>query len=555
MAVIDGKYEVLSQRVLEPDQTLLSVTAPDGGTLTIVWFDLATPEAEAEFERYRQLLRTLKRKNLAAVHDIVSRPGAHYVAWYPAEALPPAAAGEEVRSALKSYNYAVEQADLRMTPDGEKVYALAFGETELPPDPAPPPPQKRDTRTLLERLPRWALRWGLGGLLGLLGVILLSLSFQLSINDRLVTLPDLRGENVNAAAQRLYEQGLEVALTPDASEQEAFSVLESDPAAGDTLRPGQSVRLSYALPPNQVALVEVPQVRGSTFSSEIQTRLEEAGLRLGNVAYIHTNVAEGVILAQSKEENSQANEGTPVHLLVSEGPSAEQTFVLDLVGRPLEEATVLARLAGITLSEPDRRPDTLSPPGTVLDQSIPPLTPVDQREAVLRLTVAGETAAEDSTVPSLIGMSRAEAERVAQEAGYTLTFEELSNENESSNLPTGVIDQTPAPGRESADGELSALLNIRPVAVPRPAVSVGRYEFNPRDIPYTFRVERGIPDITARITATTLTGRTFDVVRERTVSGGDRISGSWLTRAPGPVTFQLYLGSDTAPYDELTVNP
>ena len=555
MAVIDGKYEVLSQRALEPDQTLLSVTAPDGGTLNIVWFDLATPETEAEFERYRQLLRTLKRKDLAAVHDIVSRPGAHYVAWYPPEGLPPAAAAEEVRSVLNSYHYALEQADLRMTPDGEKVYALAFGETKLPPDPAPPPPQKRDTRTLAERLPCWALRWGAGGLLGLLGVILLVSSFRLSINDRLITLPDLRGENVNAAAQRLYEERLEVALTPDASEQTAFSVLESDPDAGDTLRPGQQVRLSYALPPDQVALVEVPQVRGGTFSDEVQTRLEEAGLRLGNVAYVHTNVAEGVILAQSKEENSQANEGTPVHLLVSEGPSAEQTFVLDLVGLPLEEATVLARLAGVTLSEPDRRPDAFSPPGTVLSQSIPPLTPVDQREAVLRLTVAGEAVAESSAVPSLIGMSRAEAERVAREAGYTLTFEELSNENESSNLPTGIIDQTPAPGSDSAGGEINALLNIRPVAVPRPLVSVGRYEFNPRDIPYTFRVERGIPDISARITATTLTGRTFDVVRERTVSGGDRISGSWLTRAPGPVTFRLYLGSGAAPYDELTVNP
>ena len=444
MAVIDGKYEVLSQRVLAKDQTLLSVTAPDGGALTIVWFDLATPEVEAEFERYRQLLRTLKRKNLAAVHDIVSRPGAHYVAWYPPESLPPATAGEEIRSVLGSYHYAAEQADLRMAPDGEKVYALAFGETKLP-DPAPPPPQKRDTRTLLERLPPWALRWGIGGLLGLIGIILLSLSFQLSINDRLVTLPDLRGENVNAAAQRLYEERLTVTMTPDASEQTAFSVLESAPGAGDTLRPGQAVRLSYALPPNQVALVEVPQVRGGTFSGEVQTRLEEAGLRLGEVAYIHTNVAEGVILAQSQAENSQANEGTPVHLLVSEGPSAEQTFVLDLVGRPLEEATVLSRLAGITLSEPDRRPDTLSPPGTVLDQSIPPLTPVDQREAVLRLTVAGEDVAEERIVPSLIGMSRDEAERVAEESGYTLTFEELANENESSNLPTGIIDQTPAP--------------------------------------------------------------------------------------------------------------
>ena len=554
MAVIDGKYEVLSQRVLAKAQTLLSVTAPDGQALTLVWFDLAAPEVEAEFERYRQLLRTLKRKELAAVHDIVSRPGAHYVAWYPPESLPPAAAGGELKAILNSYNYAVEQADLRMDSSGEKVYALAFGETELP-DPAPPPPQKRDTRTLVERLPSWALRWGLGGILGLLGVMLLSLSFRLSINDRLVTLPDLRGENVNTAAQRLYEERLEVTMTPAASDRTAFSVLESNPAAGDTLRPGQRVALSYALPPNQVALVEVPQVRGGTFSGEVQTRLEEAGLRLGEVAYIHTNVAEGVILAQSQAENSQANEGTPVHLLVSEGPSAEQTFVLDLVGRPLEEATVLARLAGITLSEPDRRGGALSPPGTVLDQSIPPLTPVDQREAVLRLTVAGEAVAEDSTVPSLIGMSRSEAERVAEESGYTLTFEELSNENESSNLPTGVIDQTPAPGSEGTGGELSALLNIRPVAVPRPAVSSGVYEFIPRDIPYTFRVEPGIPDITARITATTITGRTFDVIRARTVSGGERISGSWLTRAPGPVTFRLYLGSGAAPYDELTVNP
>jgi hypothetical protein len=82
MAVIDSKYEILAQEPLGEGQTLFDAVAPDGTALRIIWFDLATPQQEMQFETYRQLLRKLEKQNLAAIFDIVSRPGAHYVAWY-----------------------------------------------------------------------------------------------------------------------------------------------------------------------------------------------------------------------------------------------------------------------------------------------------------------------------------------------------------------------------------------------------------------------------------------------------------------------------------------
>ena len=65
--------------------------------------------------------RTLKKQCLAALHDIVSRPGAHYVAWYAPGQQPKAVATDALEHALRSFGYTSAQADIRSDKTGHSL--------------------------------------------------------------------------------------------------------------------------------------------------------------------------------------------------------------------------------------------------------------------------------------------------------------------------------------------------------------------------------------------------------------------------------------------------
>src|SRR5690554_1018490 len=80
MPMLDGKYEILREEHSGNRQTLFEASSPDGTVLRIVWFEVSADQ-ERSFEQYRRGLRRLMKSGHAAVHDVVARPGAHYVAW------------------------------------------------------------------------------------------------------------------------------------------------------------------------------------------------------------------------------------------------------------------------------------------------------------------------------------------------------------------------------------------------------------------------------------------------------------------------------------------
>ena len=369
MAVLDSKYEILSQHTLSEGETVLDAVAPDGTSLRISWFELSTAQEEMQFERYRQLLRKLDRKGLAAIHDIVLRPGTHYVAWYtPSTGW--GKASSELEELLKTYNYTPNHADIRQEQDKSIVYNLGFNSVvpvlePLPviPDPQPPKPTFK--------FPDWTINTLIGVVLALIGVALGIAGFKLRSNDVLVSIPNLLGEDINAASSRLYDLGLNVSVQAVSSDQTPGRVLATDPVANSDLRPGRNVLLTYAVSPGQVSSVSVPQLGGQVMSSMVQQTLEKAKLKLGQVVYIYAKVPDGIILSQSPEANSQTDEGSVVNLLVSLGPVKEKFFVPDLVGRSYPEALDLISLAGFSSPKVNRIATSRYLPDTVIGQSIP----------------------------------------------------------------------------------------------------------------------------------------------------------------------------------------
>ena len=104
------------------------------------------------------MLRQLRRRGHAAIFDLVSRPGAHYVAWrLPGDvgALPVMAGAElgTIEEVLSAYERSLGEASIYAPPDAlAQVYALEFAAlptAALPPGQATPVSGSGDQETSL----------------------------------------------------------------------------------------------------------------------------------------------------------------------------------------------------------------------------------------------------------------------------------------------------------------------------------------------------------------------------------------------------------------------
>lgn len=561
MSLIDGRYEVIAEQPLGGGCTQFHATAPDGTPLRIEWFDLP-PEREGEFERYRRLLKHLKKLDKAALHDVVSRPGAHYVAWL----TPPDGAAQgrdaELTGTLEQHGYAVESAEI-LKPNGRQaavsLYGLSFGDA-APPPAFTQPVEEEPARPLrhvdapklqwLERLSPAALSWAISGVLLLCATLLGVSAARSGAVNRLIVVPDLVGQQAQGAADTLTDLALAVVPVALGSDQPAGTVLALEPPAGSELRPGRQVRLSYALPPGQAAPTEVPDAVGLEYPGPAAQALEDAGLRVGDVGRMHAPQPAGTVVAQGADVGSRIGSGEAIDIVVSLGPTEPHTFLPRLVGLNVEEARLLAQVAGIA---PDRIlidevAATRGFAGQVLSQSLAPFVPVPAEDAVLRLIV--QTGTPGSTAgggaPDVVGLPLAEAQRVA--GTWNVTVNSLANPG----LPEGVVAQTPPPGQQGEGNSLALLVNAHPIPLSTEGVRVVVREPQLRRVAYAWTIFPGIRTQTAQVWATDIEGVRV-LVDEVEVTGGEIFRGTWLTNAPGPVRLELLL--EGAPYGQPLLVP
>jgi len=541
--LLDGKYEIHGEHVLAAGVTTFTATDPDGAPVRVEWLELAT-EDEAAFERYRRLLKRLAREGRATVQDVVARPGARYVVWR----LPPegsaAARDAALEADLRAAGFDPAGAVLRRVEGHARLVGLSFA---APPAVVAATPATEAHR---QRLPRWrptpaspaARTWALSVVLVSASLALLLVGFEWRANDRVIVLPDLVGTAYPDAAARLFELGLRVVPNLVASEDErSGAVLASDPAAGQTLRPGREVRLNVARPAGQLAPTDVPRLVGLTSTAATTEALERAGLALGRLVRIHVDAPAGVVLAQTPPSGSTVGRGAAVDLVTSLGPRPGRTFLPDLTGLSLADARALALTAGLSDAQVvvERLTSDRSPRDTVLAQSLAPYRDVVLRDAVLRLIVAdGPPAADPVGLPILGGLSEADAHALV--GGFTVQTAYVAEIS----LPDGVVvGQSLPPGARPEDGTLLLTVNARPVSVPRPRVEVVVRQPVARELPYLWFIEPGIPLVLAEVTATTLEGDRYVVARSE-ARGGGRVAGTWPTTYPGVVFFDLTLNGE-----------
>lgn len=549
MALLDGKYEVISQQHLGDHLTLFIATDNTGHLVAIEWFELA-PEQEPLFEQHRRLLRRWQREQRATLIDIVSRPGARYAVWPHRSSEPKRITSGALFQELRQAGYAPDAITLEKDSTGNVVLTgLQFHGAEPVATPvAAPPAPATATRQITEASMAWLITAGAA----VLAVALLAASFFVRSVDTTVVVPNGIGQPVQAVLDQLYELGFATEALGIASTATPGTVLRLDPPAGAVLRPARTVQVSYSTPEGQLAQAEVPNVVGSEYPAATRQLLFAGQWEVGEVLRIHASQPAGTVLAQLPAAGSSAPSNTPVTLLVSAGSAATETVLPPLVGLTREEAIAVATLAGV----PENRivieeaPGDARSRGRVLAQSLSPHRPITPSRVTLRLLVASGSAEAPSAwlvVPDFVGLSEAEAE--ARAGAWTIEKELLGTRE----LPPGVVMQTPEPRTEVTDLEpIVLVVNRHPRALPVANATVEIRPIGLRRVPYAWNIEPGILGASAEVWAETVDGKR-SLVSTSSVFGGSQVRGTWPTLTPGPVRFELFLNNQ--PYGDVLVVP
>ena len=172
--------------------------------------------------------------------------------------------------------------------------------------------------------------------------------------------PQLAGESVAIATQKLRNQGLAAAPQPVLEYSETVTkdtILRTDPAAGAGLKPGSVVTLVVSRGP---APVKVPSVVGKD-QADAEQILAGAGFQVDSNDVFSDTVPKGKVVSQSPATGT-APRGSTVTLAVSKGP--DLVTVPKVVDKKLAEGQQILQAAGFKVSV--RR--FANGPGKILDQ-------------------------------------------------------------------------------------------------------------------------------------------------------------------------------------------
>jgi beta-lactam-binding protein with PASTA domain/predicted Ser/Thr protein kinase len=230
-----------------------------------------------------------------------------------------------------------------------------------------------------------------------------------------VAVPDVIGQNVDAASAVLDSKGFDVSIKAVPSGAPRNQVVEQDPIptdrGGGKAEKGSTVTLSVSSGP---AIVAVPDVANLS-EADATKRLENVGFRVNPQQRYSNSVKKGLVIGTEPAAGTQLSTAQAVTLLISRG--ANTVTVPNVVG--LDDQAALAALQNAGLSGVEVQRDSTEPQGKVVGQS-PPAGKLIARGS--QVTIFASTGA--ITVPDVVGQARKTAVTALKKAGFTVAVTE-----------------------------------------------------------------------------------------------------------------------------------
>jgi beta-lactam-binding protein with PASTA domain/predicted Ser/Thr protein kinase len=257
-----------------------------------------------------------------------------------------------------------------------------------------------------------------------------------------ISVPDVIGQDVEAATQILDSKGFDVAIKAVPSQAPRNQVVEQDPIptdrGGGKAEEGSTITLSVSSGP---AIVAVPDVAGLN-ATDATNRLEKAGFKVTTRNEFSNSVPKGRAVGTEPAAGTQLSTSQVITLLVSRGTN--QVEVPNVVG--VDDQAALAALQDAGLSGVLVQRDSTEPEGKVISQS-PGAGKLVARGS--QVTVFASTGA--ITVPDVVGQDRKTAVNALKKAGFTVAVtEETSSDPAQANR---VISEFPPGGSRPPRGD------------------------------------------------------------------------------------------------------
>jgi eukaryotic-like serine/threonine-protein kinase len=173
--------------------------------------------------------------------------------------------------------------------------------------------------------------------------------------------PDVEGRTATDAVAVLKDAGLNANVQRVPSREPEGTIVAQDPAPGETVRLGTSVRINASRGPE---LVTVPSVVGDLYEDAAAT-LQEAGFAVARTD-VDNEAPRGIVVGQNPGENTSQPRGSRITLSVSRGPSTVE--VPDVIGFDEAAARSTLESEGFRVRVRRRQVSTPEEADVVLDQ-------------------------------------------------------------------------------------------------------------------------------------------------------------------------------------------
>jgi beta-lactam-binding protein with PASTA domain len=181
------------------------------------------------------------------------------------------------------------------------------------------------------------------------------------------TVPNVVGRTLDEAVKLLADAGLN-GKKGDVRTDKQFpegTVVVQNPAAGSEVKFGRGVYLTVS---GGEPLVAVPALRGKTLRDATFT-LERYGLIMGAARYeVSEEYPQNTIIDQDTPESTKVPAGRVINVVVSQGKSADQIPVPEVIKKTFSEAERIVIQAGLRIGNITYQVNSDLLPNTVIDQ-------------------------------------------------------------------------------------------------------------------------------------------------------------------------------------------
>jgi beta-lactam-binding protein with PASTA domain len=207
------------------------------------------------------------------------------------------------------------------------------------------------------------------------------LSFQITLNGEMVSLPNLMGKTIEEAKDELEEKKIHLVQSGVRLHQfyERGKIIFQDPPANTKVRINTEIRVVLSAGKEKVI---VPELLGKNLQT-IRPILENAGLREGKISHVHTTkYAAGKIIGQYPLPEEEVGRDTSVSLLVSQGQHEIRYLMPDLIGKKAANSIVQLKQMDFNVSDVRYRYYRGLDSGIIINQSPAPGSKIQKRNRI-----------------------------------------------------------------------------------------------------------------------------------------------------------------------------